>query len=195
MKSSMNSSKVKQRAVSRIYLGCLAMLLSLAFISSCRYSEFEEVEVDGLAPVYIEYSELKVKSESPREFGELGKIVVIDTILLINELYKGIHVVNNADAGNPVGLVFWNITGNIDFTVAGDLLYADNSLDLYTIDISDIYNIQLLNTTENIYQTPQSEQFYPVGYDGYFECVNPERGIVIDWEEKFLIDPKCRTTP
>lgn len=181
--------------VNRSVSGMMALLFSLAFVGSCRYSEFETVETDGLSPVYIEYSELKVESEPPREFGELGKIVVIDTILLVNERYKGIHVINNAVAGAPVGLVFWNITGNVDFTVTGDLLYADNSLDLYTIDISDIHNIKLINTTENIYMTPQSEQFYPVGYEGYFECVDADKGIVIDWEEKFLIDPKCRTTP
>jgi len=170
-------------------------LILLLLLSSCDYSEFEIVETDGLAPVYINRDNLKVESESPRELGDLGKIVVIDSFLLVNELYKGIHVINNSNPGSPIGLVFWHISGNIDFTVTGDLLYADNSLDLYTIDISDIYNIQLLNTTENIYQTPQSEQYYPVGYLGYFECVDSEKGIVVDWEEKFLIDPKCRTTP
>lgn len=183
------------KVISQSTLGLLVVMFCVFFISSCRYSEFDNVDVDGLAPVYIAYDELKVESEAPREFGELGKIVVIDTILLINELYKGIHVVNNSNPGSPVGIVFWHISGNVDFTVSGDLLYADNSLDLYTIDISDIYNIKLVSTTENIYMTPQSEQFYPVGYDGYFECVDPDRGIVIDWEDRFLIDPKCRTTP
>jgi len=171
------------------------MSLMLVALFGCVPEPDEIIEIDGLAPVYILKSELVIESAPPRDFGELGKIVVIDSILLINEKYEGIHVVDNSRPGNPKNIAFWHISGNVDFTVTGDLLYADNSLDLYSIDISDIYNIKLITTTENIYQTPQSEQYYPPNYAGYFECVDANKGIVIDWIDKFLIDPRCEATP
>lgn len=172
-------------------LSVLVLLGCIVLMSSCR-KEFDIIETMGMAPVYINKSDLIVESQPPREFGELGHIVVIGDILLINELYTGIHVVDNSDQGNPVNIAFWAITGNLEFTVTGDLLYADNSLDLYTIDISNIFEIELVSTQENIYSVPESQQFFPRNHRGYFECVNPELGIVIDWEEKFLVDPKCR---
>ena len=86
--------------------------------------------------------------------------------------------------------MFWQIPGNIDFTIAGDVLYADNTRDLYVIDIADIDSIQVLNHIENIYQTPSSEQYFPRDYFGAFECVDIAEGIVIDWELTNLFKPK-----
>lgn len=177
-----------------ISIRCLVFLSIVLIGVSCgKYDRFEIVETDGLTPVYLSPNDFRVSSAEPKEFDDLGKIVVTDSILLINERFEGIHVVDNSDPGNPVNIAFWDIPGNIDFTVTGNILYADNSLDLYTIDISDIHDIKMIARTENIYQTPQSEQFYPSDYEGYFECVDAEKGIVIDWIDKFLVDPKCRT--
>jgi len=169
----------------------LFLITILCALNGCEDPQTLPVEITGLKPVYLALEEIEVKSEAPRAFDQLGKIVYIDPILLINEHLKGIHVLDNSNPENPEPIAFWSIPGNVDFTVTGDFLYADNSWNLLVIDITDIQAIQLLSTLENFYQRPQTEQLYPRDYSGFFECVDVSKGIVVEWEEELLLDPKC----
>lgn len=160
---------------------------------SCTPEEEEKIgEHWGVRPIYLNVDALNpVMTLPPREFEDLGQIVTAGDFIYINERYEGIHVIDNSDPNNPTTLYFWQIQGNLDFTVSGNRLYTDNGFDLYTIDISDPSSIILLSTVENIYGQTGNTEMFPTNYSGFFECVDPALGIVVEWERALLDNPRC----
>lgn len=119
-------------------------------------------------PVYKSPSEFRVgvKAEAPRPLKNPGKIYLIGDYLLINELHEGIHVLDNSNPANPTPVVFWSIPGNVDMAVRDHYLYADQYVDLLSIDISDLQNPTLSCRSEAVFQLH--------GFD-------PERGFLVDY--------------
>lgn len=167
------------------------LLLISLFVSSCVKDE--DFIVEGMAPIYISATDFtKVKSESPREFVDLGTIVNYRNYLLINEKNKGIHVIDNTNPNLPKNVAFWTIPGNIQFTVDRNTLFADNSIHLLVIDISDIYNIKVVNYIEDLYIADEIINPKPTeNYKGYFYCVDKSKGVLTGWEQKTLTNPLC----
>jgi hypothetical protein len=54
----------------------------------------------------------------------------------VNERYKGIHVINNANPAHPVNEGFIIAPGCIDMAVKDHTLYLDNSVDLVAFDLN-----------------------------------------------------------
>lgn len=65
-----------------------------------------------------------------------GKIYIKDRYIYLNEVEKGIHVIDNVDPSYPKQVAFLNIPGNMDIAVKNNILYADTYTDLLAIDIS-----------------------------------------------------------
>ncbi len=171
---------------------CLLFAFIAVFVAgftSCR--KREEIRVEGMAPIYVDpLDKSLIYREDPREFENLGIIVKVGKYLFINERLKGIHVLDNSDPKNPVRKHFWRIPGNTRFTIDGDVLYADNSVHLLTIDISDYSRIRVVHINEDIYEP--DEIFRPeLGYRGPFECVDLTKGAFVGWEKRELVNPKC----
>jgi len=80
-----------------------------------------------------------------------GKIYFYNDLLLINELYKGIHLFDNTSPERPLNLGFIEIPGNVDMAIKNEILYADGYTDLLAIDIADITKPQLIQRTENVF--------------------------------------------
>lgn len=121
-------------------------------------------------PVYKTLAEIRtgVRAEAPRPLKKPGKIYSIGQYMLINELQEGIHVIDNSDPANPTPVAFWQISGNVDMAVRDHYLYADQYIDLLTIDISDLQNPQVVCRHENAFQL--------FGLD-------PARGYLIDYTQ------------
>lgn len=110
------------------------------------FIEYEAVFVqpDEFRKSNIEYFEIRLL-ENP------GKIYYYKTTLIINEKYEGIHLYDNSDATSPAYLGFISIPGNIDVSIKEDILYADNYVDLLSIDISNFKDPKLLNRQEEVF--------------------------------------------
>jgi hypothetical protein len=147
----------------------------------------------GLAPIYISPDDFSfISSTEPREANDQGSFFFADDFYYINERFRGIHVFDNTVPSDPVKIYFWNIPGNTEFSVEGDLLYADNSRHLITIDISDKADIKYVSHVEDVYTGDNQNNNFPENYRGIFECVDFEKGIVVDWEQKeFFQDADC----
>lgn len=169
-----------------IWMGLAVVLL----LSAC---EEDHIVKDGMKPIYYSFDDFsELRSGAPLPYGELGKIVTSGDYIFINEVGKGIHVIDNTNPNNPVQLHFWYITGNSEFTILQNYLYADNGKHLLVIDISDFANISLKEVIKNQYQ-PELLELYPEGYSGYFECYDSSKGILKGWEKSELINPYCKT--
>ncbi len=123
-------------------------------------------------PVYVQKSEMdKVESRAPRDIKEPGKIYLHGTLILINEVNEGVHILDNSDPKNPVPLSFIAIPGNHDLLVredeTGRVLYADNYTDLVAIDLSDPQEVSVMKRVEDVFV-----DFYPQPVD---EEISPEQ--------------------
>ncbi len=164
-------------------------LLLMCLLYSC-HNDSESNMPDrrrGYRPVYISYEEMRhVQTMAAQPLDNPGKIYIYGHYLFINEVNKGIHIINNQNPASPQPVSFISIPGNVDMAVKGHVLYADNSTDLVALDISNPHDVKLINRVENTFPYRQ----YPP-YSGYFECVDPSRGIVASWEPVILDNPKC----
>lgn len=162
----------------------------IVLFSSCVPEDFI---TEGLSPVYFSYDDFSgIKSGEPMPYDNLGKIVSLGDYIYINEINKGIHVIDNSDPLHPKPLFFWHIAGNKEFTLKDEVLYADNGRHLLIIDISNPSTISLINVIREQYDFVEAEE-YPRDYIGWFQCYEVEKGILLGWEQKQLINPVCTT--
>lgn len=154
------------------------LFLSFFFIvilfSACCTTRIQRYNGKVYIPVYKNLTEVRneFRNESPKELENPGKIYVFGNYLFINEIKKGIHIVDNSNPSNPKFINFINIPGNGDIAVKGDILYADSYIDLLAIDISNPLNSKLVKRIEGIFPNPlTSNQSY----------LDPEKGLLVDF--------------
>ncbi len=173
----------------------LLLLLACCCLFSCDVVQVEGIgdgdQEEGVAPIYASADGWdQIYASEPQPIQYLGKIYYKDQLIFVNERNKGIHILDNSNPMAPLPIHFIHILGNEDIAIKGNILYADNISDLVAIDISDLANIEVTSRVKDLYDRGKKD--YPDGYNGYFECVDPAKGIVIGWEEKILDNPACR---
>lgn len=167
-----------------------AVFATSLLFSSCIPNDTSFFNGFGKRPIYVDAIELNdIKNEGRRATIQSGPIFLKDSLLFITEVHRGIHVHNVRDSLNIRYLTFFKIPAITDFTISGDRLYADSWTDLLTIDISDIYDIQMVGRENGVFEPILA----PPLYNGWFECVDLDKGAVVEWEEAMLEEAKCRT--
>ena len=94
-------------------------------------------------PVYKTNEEvrLNIKSNPAKEMERPGKLFIKGHYIFLNEVDKGIHVIDNSNPASPRNVSFIDIPGNVDLAVKGSILYADMYTDMVALDISDPENV------------------------------------------------------
>ena len=107
--------------------------------------------------------ENSVEVLQPQNLVKPGKIYISGNYLFINEKYMGIHIINNTDPVNPVNTAFIRIPGCIDMAVKGNVLYADNAVDLVALDMTDLSDIKVTKRIKNTFPEllPPGEDYIP----------------------------------
>lgn len=93
----------------------------------------------------------KVKSSAAIPVANAGKLFIIGNYVFLNEREKGIHVIDNTNPAMPVNKGFIVIPGNTDLSVKGNILYANCYTDLLSINITDINNITVTKSIDDIF--------------------------------------------
>jgi hypothetical protein len=111
-------------------------------------------------PVYKTLTEVRadMKSGAPQALKQPGKLYIYGNYIFLNEVEKGIHVIDNSDPASPRNLAFINIPGNVDLAVKGTILYADSYSDLVTLDISNPQQVVAKNFLNNVF--PHRNRYY-----------------------------------
>ena len=60
-----------------------------------------------------------IKSGAPKEVKNPGKIVILGRYIFLNEVDKGIHVIDNSNASSPKNVAFIDMPGNMDLAEKG----------------------------------------------------------------------------
>ena len=174
--------------------GFFLSILILFTSTACELVELEQVpEIGiqtGVRPIYADLDQWdEIISLPPQPIGNLGKIYYKAPYMYVNERFRGFHVFDNTDPENPIPIVFIQIFGSEDIAINGNILYADNFTDLVAVDISDLFNVVVVDREEGLYT--REARAYPEGFSGYFECVDASKGFVVGWEEAELVNPEC----
>lgn len=162
----------------------ISALFSVAFVgilawSSCLKDAIKQTYTyTYYAPVYKTKAEVKtnIKSDLPQPVENPGKIIVRGSYIFLNEVDKGVHIIDNSNPASPRNLSFIHIPGNIDLAVKGDILYADLYTDLAAINISDLQNVVLESYVEGVFP-----------FRAYFSSGNyamDTSKVIIEWEER-----------
>jgi hypothetical protein len=104
-------------------------------------------------PVYKTTAEVRanIKSNPPQQVVNPGKIVLLGNYIFLNEVDKGIHVIDNSNPASPRNIAFIDIPGNMDLALKGNTLYADLYTDLVTLDISNPLNAAVKKYNESVF--------------------------------------------
>ncbi|WP_020532705.1 LVIVD repeat-containing protein [Flexithrix dorotheae] len=135
-------------------------------------------------PVYMSFAELRsaITETTPQTIETPGKIYLYDNYLLINEVNKGIHVIDNENPASPQKLKFIEIPGNVDMAVKNGFLYADSYVDLVVLDISDINSVKEVNRVEDVFPIH-------VNWERHF-TFDQSQGVVTDWIENEVTETR-----
>lgn len=164
----------------------LSILLAiLSILSFTLLSSSDAIERYGsYSPVFMQRDVMEnaVKAEGPKTLKNPGKIYVKNNYIFVNEKYKGIHVIDNSDPSAPVNKAFIHIDGCIDIALKGDIIYADNAVDLIALKAnSDFTSVQVTERLENVFPEISS----PDGYWPYrdINSLRPKNSILVYWEK------------
>lgn len=163
---------------------CVAAL----FMQSCTDNCQQTQTLVYYQPVYSTSAQVKaaVAILPPQDLSQIGKIYFKDGYLYINEVGKGIHIIDNRDPANPQPHSFLKIPGNYDLAIRGTTLYADSYVDLVAFDISNLDEIREVNRIERLFNN-----YMTMGY-----LVSSELGILTSWEkveQEVVNESDCNT--
>jgi hypothetical protein len=94
--------------------------------------------------------------------------------MLVNDVNKGFHIYNYADATNPIKIAFLEIPGATDVAIRNSTIYINQAVDLVTLKYDLTTNkVTVLYRNRNIF--PQKNS--PQGFGAYVK----ENEIIVDW--------------
>ncbi|MEO6548312.1 MAG: hypothetical protein ABIN94_09945 [Ferruginibacter sp.] len=131
----------------------LSVLLAVVFMLQSCVKDTLQSTFTYFTPVYKTKAEVlqSIKSAPPSALHNTGKLFLHGNYIFINELNKGVHIIDNSNPLAPKNMSFVSIPGNVDIAVKNSILYADLFTDLVTIDITDPTNVVLKNVIANVF--------------------------------------------
>jgi Uncharacterized conserved protein len=140
--------KLQAYTVLRLCIAAIGMLS----LQSCFKDRCDRIYT-LYKPVYQTLSEVRanMKSNSPRELKQPGKLYIYGNYIFLNEYDKGIHVIDNTQPASPKNVAFIDIPGNVDLAVNGNTLYADSYCDMVTFDITNPRNVSVKKINEKVF--------------------------------------------
>jgi hypothetical protein len=157
----------------KVFKAALVLLL-FTFLNSCVKDTCRRIYTYSYyLPVYKTTAEVRanIKSSTPQEITNPGKIVLLGNYIFLNEVDKGIHVIDNQNPASPRNIAFINIPGNMDLALKGNTLYADLYTDMVTLDISNPLNVSVKNYNEGVFP-------YRIYNSGFY---GDSTKIIADW--------------
>ena len=136
-------------------------------------------------PLYKTVAEVRanIKSNAPKAIVSPGKIYLKGNYIFLNELNKGIHVIDNSNPSSPQNIAFIDLPGNVDIVAKDNTMYADFYEDLAVLDISNPLNITLIKIVDKVFP---ERNYYGYNVD--------KTKIIYDWVKKTeVVSYDCNT--
>ncbi len=163
------------KAIMKKYLLLLVPMLCCFILTGCLKDKLTKTYAI-LSPVYKAKAEVyaNIKSNAPATIAAPGKLFVYGNYIFLNEVDKGVHIIDNTDPVNPRIKAFINIPGNLDIAVKGNTLYADLYSDLIVVDISNPLQARYVRHINDVFP----ERRYTNGF------IADSNRIIVGWVKK-----------
>ena len=141
---------------------------------------FDTGQQEVYYPVFMDRDELDNSVKyipGARDMILTGKIYYRAPYIYVNERYKGVHVINNANPAHPVNEGFILAPGCMDMAVKGHILYLDNAVDLVSFDLD---SKRVTKRIREVFPEPippdeiGSNYYYPNRQAGY---------VLVEWKK------------
>ena len=158
----------------RLVFAAVAILLSLTW-SSCLKDQCVRT-FTMYTPVYRSSDQVRASmgAKAPQDILHPGKIYVYGQYIFLNELDRGIHVIDNSNPSSPRSISFIDIPGCVDMAVKGNILYADAFTDLVVLDIANPRQAIVKNIVSGVFPY----RYYGAG------IYSTDAQVVVDWTSK-----------
>src|SRR6478609_1617031 len=174
-----SNQKIMKRLANLLLVG-----LFLPLLTACPSAwEPEPPQVSSYQPVLMTRQQLEasVIMKPAQAITNPGKLYKYGNYILINERYKGVHIIDNQDPTSPQNIGFIQVPGNIDFAVKNNVLYVDNAVDMVALNISDPNNLQISKRIRSVFSEPVTPDGLTPQYD---RAGIPQDAIVVGWKLK-----------
>ncbi len=123
-------------------------------------------------PVYRTSEQVRqnIKSSTPISVTNPGKLFYRNGYIFLNEINKGVHIIDISNPSAPKVVSFVNIPGCVDLAVRSNILYADMYTDLVALDISNPLNTKVTSIVEGVFPHRQYQNF-----------VADTNNVIVDW--------------
>jgi hypothetical protein len=129
----------------------ICSLLLLFVLQGCLKDTYRETYTIYY-PIFKTLNEVRsdMKSSTAQPLQNTGKLNVFGNYIFLNEVNRGIHVIDNTNPSSPKNIAFINIPANVDLAVKGKYLYADSYSDVAVFDISNPTNVRAVAFLNNV---------------------------------------------
>ncbi|MFT3702581.1 MAG: hypothetical protein QM802_09435 [Agriterribacter sp.] len=158
-------------------------IICIIYLQSC-FKDHCTQTYKYFSPVYRTTAQVRanIKSNPEQPIERIGKLYIKGRYIFLNELDKGIHIIDNINPAAPRNVAFITIPGNMDMAVKGNTLYADAYTDMITLDITDPLHVKTTSIIESAFPFRQ--------YYGYFYPDSSK--VIVDWEKRdTTVDIEC----
>ena len=158
----------------------------LLMLGACGDEVNSTVTYTANVPVYLPFSEFRAakQAQPAQPMVNPGKICLYGDYLFINEVAKGIHVVDNSNPAAPKPVAFIDLLGNIDLTLKDNILYADSYVDLVWFDLSNPAQPKELGRAIDVFPNV----IPPTGNDYPIKEIDWSKGVILKWEVKEITE-------
>ena len=174
----------------KVRFSLAAMLLSGILFYACnqKVPDFP-VQEKVWVPIYSPKEDIQqIKTLDPQDIRTGGKVYVYNQYLLQVEPNTGIHVFEFVDKV-PKPLSFIQVYGAQEISIRANVLYTNNYTDLISLDISNPKDVKVISRIDNTFQAGAGGL---PPEPGFFQCIDPTKGIVTGWELKQDIQANCK---
>ncbi len=163
----------------------MRLLLRLILFAAVFMLNSSFYPVSEYVPILIDRQEMEkaVKLGSPRPMFEPGKIYYKSPWLFIVEKYKGVHIIDNSNPSNPEKMVFLHIDGVRDVAMKGNVLYADNAVDLIAVQFnSSLTEISVSKRLQNYFPEMSPPDGWGLPHSVW--AYRPKDSIIVGWKKR-----------
>ena len=150
-------------------------LITILLLNSCLKDHVTNSYTYFL-PIYKTTAEVRanIKANAPQDIQSTGKIFLKGKYVFLNEIDKGVHIIDNSNPSSPQNIAFIDIPGNMDIAVKGNYLFADSYTDLVVVDISDPLKAKAISFVDNAFP---SRAYYGLFYPD-------STRVIVSWQKR-----------
>jgi hypothetical protein len=147
----------------------LALFCCFTFVGCLKDSCTSTRKFVRLSPIYLKADDMRTNLtiEAGRPIKQPGKIYYYQNYLIINEVNEGLHIIDNAEPGNPKNVAFWRLKGNVDIAIKDGKMYLDQYADMIIYNVENFRNPAILCRRQDVFSefTFSNTLGYLVGYN------------------------------